>query len=66
MLQRRISHASEVDIVHSGLEFMMEAAATDIMDVANRYNLCLNVRKAAYITSVTKVFDTYHIAGLSL
>lgn len=61
----RMSGASEKDIVHSGLDYSMERTAKAIMNTALAYDLGLDMRTAAYINSVSKIFKTYRDAGLT-
>jgi len=61
----RMSGASEKDIVHSGLDYSMERTARNIMVTAKELNLGLDLRTAAYINSINKIFTTYRDAGLS-
>jgi len=63
--ERRISGASEKDIVHSGLEQTMEKAARNIMRTAVEYDLGLDMRTAAYMASIEKIFEVYQQAGMN-
>lgn len=62
---RRMGGASEKDIVHSGLAQTMESSANQIMTKARDFDLGLDLRTAAYISSVSKIFNCYNEAGLT-
>lgn len=57
--------ASEKDIVHSGLEQTMEKSARAIMETAQRSNLGLDIRTAAYVTALEKIYHVYATAGIT-
>lgn len=65
-LKKQIEEPSEADIVRSGQENVMEQAAIGIMTTANQYELCLDLRTAAYIYCVEKIFESYETAGLTM
>ncbi|KAI6652872.1 glutamate dehydrogenase 1, mitochondrial isoform a precursor [Oopsacas minuta] len=55
--------ATEKDIVHSALEFTMERSAKKIKEKAKLHNLGLDLRTACYISSMEKIYISYHEAG---
>ncbi|ESO02589.1 hypothetical protein HELRODRAFT_186449 [Helobdella robusta] len=63
---KRIAGASETDIVYSSLEYTIENASRDLMSNAQKYDLGLDLRTAAYITALEKIFEVYKEAGLTL
>ncbi|XP_053698636.1 glutamate dehydrogenase, mitochondrial-like [Sabethes cyaneus] len=65
-LSHYLDNASEADVVASGLKYVLETAGRGIMTVANQHKLCLDLRTAAYIWSVEKIFKACDGAGLSM
>ncbi|XP_028166449.1 glutamate dehydrogenase, mitochondrial-like isoform X2 [Ostrinia furnacalis] len=66
LFQTMIEGASEKHIVNSGLEYSMTNACDNVMRVAKQHNLGLDVRTAAYVNAIEKIFMTYDDMGLAL
>jgi len=62
---KRIEGASEEDIVHAALAYTMERSAAALKDTAMRYNLGVDLRSAAFIMAIEKIFKTYYEGGLT-
>jgi len=63
--EKAMGGASEKDIVHSGLEFAMEKSAKKILLTSMKFGLGLDIRSAAYISSIEKIFDNIDQHGLA-
>ncbi|XP_068626155.1 glutamate dehydrogenase, mitochondrial-like [Battus philenor] len=66
LFQSMMSGASEEHIVTSGLEYSMTNACQNVARAATTHNLQLDMRTAAYITAIEKIFVTYDEHGLAL
>jgi len=64
--ESKIRGVSEKDIVHSGLAFTMDRSATKIKTCAQQYDLGLDIRTAAYVVALEKVYESFNMAGLGL
>ncbi|XP_037953185.1 glutamate dehydrogenase, mitochondrial-like [Teleopsis dalmanni] len=56
---------SEAEIVDAALQTVMEVAARGIKETAHEYSTCLDIRSAAYIYSVKKIFHAFETSGIS-
>ncbi|KPJ05845.1 Glutamate dehydrogenase, mitochondrial [Papilio xuthus] len=66
MFESMMSGANEKQIVNSGLEYSMTKACQNVSQAASTHNLELDMRTAAYITAIEKIFVTYDEHGLAL
>ncbi|XP_059061497.1 glutamate dehydrogenase, mitochondrial-like [Achroia grisella] len=66
LFQTMMSGASEKHIVNSGLEYSMTNACLNVMRAATEHNLGIDLRTAAYITAIKKIFVTYDEQGLAI
>ncbi|VDO05106.1 unnamed protein product [Rodentolepis nana] len=64
-LQERYDNISEEDVVHSGLHYSVQRASNNVMDTCDRYHLGIDVRTAAYISAIEKIFLTFHKSGMT-
>jgi len=64
-MEKRMRGASEKDIVQSGLHFTMDKSGKAIMKVARNYDLGIDIRTAAYIMAIEKVYRSTHESGFS-
>ncbi|XP_046844857.1 glutamate dehydrogenase, mitochondrial-like [Xenia sp. Carnegie-2017] len=64
-LKKRMEEASEKQIVHSSLENTFEKSTKDIIKVLREYDLGLDLRTAAYIVALEKIYNTYNVAGFT-
>ncbi|XP_054083518.1 glutamate dehydrogenase, mitochondrial-like [Zeugodacus cucurbitae] len=55
----------EADIVDAGLQTVMETAGAGIKIVANEFGLCNDLRTAAFIYSISKIFRALEMEGIS-
>lgn len=49
----------------SALQTVMESAATGIKQMANKFQLCNDLRTAAYVWSAFKIFEAIESSGIS-
>ncbi|XP_059217567.1 glutamate dehydrogenase, mitochondrial [Stomoxys calcitrans] len=64
-LERLRSSTSEADIVDFGLQTVMETAGQGIKETANEFALCNDLRTAAYIFSIRKIFRALESSGIT-
>lgn len=60
------SCSSEADIVDYGLQSVMETAGEGIKITAHQFSLCNDLRTAAYIYSISKIFQTLDESGITM
>lgn len=64
-LQRIRDCNTEAEIVDSALQTVMEGASYGIKAVAHQFELCNDLRTAAYIFSIYKIFRALESSGIS-
>lgn len=57
---------NERQIVNDSLLQAFENNGQRIVEMAEKHELCLNVRKAAYMLGIVKIFETFEYKGLAL
>jgi len=57
-MEQRMRGASEKDIVHSGLQYTMERSARAIIKCAEEFDVGLDIRDAAFILAIERVYMT--------
>ena len=57
------SGVTEKEVVHAGLQKTMTRAAKEIIQAAEIHKLGLDVRTAAYIVAIEKIFRSYKKSG---
>lgn len=55
----------ESDIVDAALQTVMESSGAGIKATANKFELCNDLRTAAYIWSIFKIFRALESSGIS-
>lgn len=65
-LQYIANCSSEAEIVDYGLQSVMETAGEGIKATAHQYALCNDLRTAAFIYSISKIFKTMEGSGLTM
>eukprot|EP00099_Drosophila_melanogaster_P023380 NP_651140.1 big bubble 8 [Drosophila melanogaster] len=64
-LKRIQQCTTEADIVDSALQTVMESAARGIKEMAHKFELCNDLRRAAYVWSSFKIFQAMESSGIS-
>ncbi|KAM3180473.1 hypothetical protein ACTXT7_016218 [Hymenolepis weldensis] len=64
-LGKKVDNISEEDVVRSGLHYSVQRASKVVMDTCDRHNLGMDVRSAAYVSAIEKIFHTFHKSGMT-
>uniref|UniRef100_A0A7R9JRQ1 glutamate dehydrogenase [NAD(P)(+)] n=1 Tax=Timema genevievae TaxID=629358 RepID=A0A7R9JRQ1_TIMGE len=62
--RKQLEGASEQTIVDSALDYTLERMSFDLIKTAQRYNLGLDLKAAAYMNAIENIFQTYRESGL--
>jgi glutamate dehydrogenase (NAD(P)+) len=65
-MQKNVLQATEEDIVYHALQFSMEKTARAIIEQADRLNLGLDMRTAAFSLTIEKIFHCIADAGFTM
>ncbi|XP_017475745.1 PREDICTED: glutamate dehydrogenase, mitochondrial [Rhagoletis zephyria] len=65
MLEKIRDCTKEAEIVDAGLQTVMESSAQGIKEVAHEFELCNDLRTAAFIYSISKIFRALEVAGVT-
>lgn len=65
-LAERLQTGHEREIVNAALDYTMERSARQMLEAVEQHRLGLDLRAAAYVTALQKIFQVYVEAGFTL